>query len=120
MAYPAFATKPLFMRWIFFGRSPMSEIGWIVELRAIHFSQHALLFAGGFFNSCIIFIHGRMLHLGPPEKEQLVLLSGRVGCDGGLRALAYFPIAQCIGLSKQKGRHASHHQTKKPQHVLHS
>lgn len=61
-----------------------------------------------------------MLHLGPPEKEQLVLLSGCAGCDGGLRLLAYFAIAQCIGLSKQKGRHTGHYQTKKPQHVSHS
>lgn len=98
----------------------MSEIGWIVELRAIHFSQHALLFAGGFFNSRVVLVHGRVLHLRPFEKDQLVLLSGSVGCDGGLRALSYFAIAQCIGLSKQKGRPAGHHQTKKPQHVSHS
>lgn len=98
----------------------MSEIGWITELWAVHFSQHALLLAGGFFNSGVVFIHGRVLHLRPLEKEQLVLLSGSVGCDGGLRLLAYFAIAQCIGLSKQKGRHTGHYQTKKPQLVLHS
>jgi hypothetical protein len=119
MSYAAFAAESLFVGRMLFGRLLMTKISWVVELRTVHLAQHSLLFTSGLLYAGVVLIHSRMLHFRSPEKNRFALFAGRSNrCRMGL--FAKFAIAQCVRLSKQKGGQAGPHQTKKPQHVLHS